>query len=244
MVLEGHNLCKSFGSRQVLRGVDISIAEGQITAVVGPSGGGKTTLVRALSLLDPPTSGSVAVNGHTYEFRPGEPAVFAPPWPLVTVVFQQLFLWPHLTLRHNIMLPLKTRCSKLVAQARVEELADEFQMKEFIDRYPNEVSVGQRQRAALARALALDPKFILLDEITSALDVEQIARVLSHLEQLRERGLGILVVTHLVRFARRAADQIVFLDDGAVVDAGGPGVLMQPRHERVRRFLLTIEDAS
>jgi len=117
-------------------------------------------------------------------------------------------------------------------------------MAEFIDRYPNEASIGQRQRTALARALILDPSYILLDEITSALDVEQVSVILSHLQALRDKGIGVLLVTHLIGFARRAADRVVFLDEGKVLESGGPDLLDCPKNERVRRFLSVIESAT
>jgi ABC-type methionine transport system ATPase subunit len=125
----------------------------------------------------------------------------------------------------------------------VRELIDLFDMKEFIDRYPNETSLGQRQRAAIARALILDPSYVLLDEITSALDVGQIHAILKMLQMLRDKGIGILLVTHLIDFARKAANQVVFLDSGRVLEAGGRDVLMSPQSERLRRLLSVIESA-
>jgi len=117
-------------------------------------------------------------------------------------------------------------------------------MRSFMDRFPNEASLGQRQRVALARALVLEPAYILLDEITSSLDVEQIALILSELKTLRDRGIGILAVTHLLHFASEAADQIIFMDGGVVLESGGRQVLTNPQHERVKRFLSVIEAAS
>lgn len=197
------------------------------------------------SLLDPPDSGIVAIDDAVYTFPlEGEQSI-KPPWPHVTVVFQQFFLWPHLTLHRNITLPIedKYKGRKRDLEGRVRELSEMFDMKEFIDRYPNETSLGQRQCAAIARALILDPSYVLLDEITSALDVEQIHAILKMLQMLRDKGIGILLVTHLIDFARKAANQVVFLDNGRVLEAGGRDVLMSPQSERLRRLLSVIESA-
>ena len=177
-MLSGNNIRKSFDGTEVLQGVDIEVWPGRISVLIGPSGSGKTTLIRTLGLIDPPSEGQVIIDGHTYQFPLQKGQTIEPPWPDLTVVFQQHFLWPHLTLRRNILLPLSQRSE---TRRSVDELIEIFGMDEFIDRYPNEVSIGQRQRTALARAFALEPKYILLDEITSALDVEQTGVVIHHL---------------------------------------------------------------
>src|SRR5262249_41026928 len=147
------------------------------------------------------------------------------------------------TLRQNITLPLGKRHEPSVTEY-LDHLIDRFQMRHFIDRYPNQASVGQRQRAALVRAMVLNPKYILLDEITSSLDVEQVALILSEIRLLRESGVGILLITHLLHFAREAADSVVFLEGGRVVESGGREVLTSPKEERVRTFLAMAELAS
>lgn len=258
-MITARNIRKSFNGTEVLHGINLDVAAGAITVLVGPNGGGKTTLLWALSLLDPPTSGLVDIDGVSYDFdlmdRSQSQArrqvaihgsslslplqqsqKFTAPWPNLTMVFQQLFLWPHLTLRENIDLPLKRNNISNGAE-RLEEVIELFRMGHFIDRYPNEASLGQKQRVALARALALKPKYLLLDEITSALDVEQIAIILSHLQHLRDTGVGILIVTHLMGFARSAADKICFIDKGSVLQEGGSEILDAPTNERIRRFV-------
>ena len=243
-MLVASNIRKSFGTQDVLRGVDVTLQPGSITVVIGPSGSGKTTLLRALSLLDPPTSGSISVDEKTYNFASGHTTdLTSGPWPKLTVVFQQLFLWPHLTLRENITLVLQEH-GKSEESVGLDELIKSFEMEEFIDRYPNEASLGQKQRAALVRALVLKPKYLLLDEITSALDVEHVAKVLEQLQRLRTDGIGIFVITHLIRFAHRAADQVLFFDNGTVVESGPPSILENPHHERLSRFLSVIESAT
>jgi ABC-type polar amino acid transport system ATPase subunit len=243
-MLIGKDIYKAYGKNTVLSGVSTIIAPGQITVLIGPSGSGKSTFLRTLSLLDPPEKGSVEVDEMTYVF-PVEKGngQLTPPWPKLTVVFQQLFLWPHLTIRQNITLPLQ-EANGAMRNGNVDELISLFEMEEFVDRYPNQVSLGQNQRAAIVRALALQPKYLLLDEVTSALDVEQVSTLLNHLKTLRERGTGILIITHLLGFAKRAADQILFMDHGKIVESGSPELLYAPKSERLSQFLSLIDTAS
>jgi len=236
MALRGIGIHKRFGDSEILHGVDLQVEPGTITTVIGPSGSGKTTLLRSLALLDPPEVGEVVLDEHRIAFPRTEPLPTGDIWPHLTVVFQQLFLWPHLTIRDNVLLPLKSR--------RVDESSDRAEaaiqglgISSFVDRYPNEVSLGQRQLGAIARALALEPRYLLLDEITSALDVEYVAMILERLKTLRSTGVGILIVSHLINFARQSADQIVFLDEGAVVESGSPTILDKPLSERLEKFL-------
>jgi len=242
-MLKGTDLKKSYRGQNILDGVDIYIAPGQISVIIGPSGSGKTTLLKVLSMLDPPHAGTISVDDWQVQFPLEKGKKLTPPWPKLTVVFQQLFLWPHLTLLQNITLPVFLRQGKEDA-GKVEELIDLFEMRSFIYRYPNEASLGQRQRAALARALLLQPKYLLLDEITSSLDVEQTAIILVYLKKLAQAGIGILTVTHLLHFAKEAADTVIFMDSGQIIAKGGKEVLLSPSQERVQRFLSVIEAAT
>ncbi|MBY0357037.1 MAG: ATP-binding cassette domain-containing protein [Candidatus Obscuribacterales bacterium] len=242
-MLKGSNLVKSYGDQKIIDQASLELAPGEISVIIGPSGSGKTSLIRMLSLLEKPDSGQIAVDDYNYSFPLSKQDKFVPPWPKVTVVFQQLFLWPHLTLLQNITLPLAVG-KQSVADEKVDEMISLFEMEKFIYRYPNEASLGQKQRAALVRALLLEPKYLLLDEITSSLDVEQIAIILSHLKDLAKRGIGILTVTHLLHFAQEAADRIIFMDGGKIIESGGKEVLSSPKHDRVQKFLSVIESAS
>ncbi len=242
-MLKGADLKKSYRGLSILDGVNIELEPGKISVIIGPSGSGKTTLLKVLSMLDPPDSGRISVDDWNIQFPLEKGKKLEPPWPKLTVVFQQLFLWPHLTLLQNITLPVFLSQGKEDAE-KVEELIDLFEMRGFIYRYPNEASLGQRQRAALARALLLQPKYLLLDEITSSLDVEQVATILTYLKKLAQAGIGILTVTHLLHFAREAADNVIFMDSGQIIEKGGKEVLLSPSQDRIKRFLSVIEAAT
>ncbi len=242
-MLEARNVTFGYDAKPIVKDINLTIKPGGITVLIGPSGTGKTTLLRCLALLEQPQSGEICIDDACYRYPwvPGQ--AFTPPWPKLTTVFQQLFLWPHLTLRENILLPVKLQ-NKADNDHQLDALIEAFDMQDFIDRYPNEASLGQRQRVALARALMLKPSYLLLDEITSALDVEQIAKILSYLKQLRGQNIGIFIITHLLGFARHAADQVVFMADGGIGESGGPDILKTPKTERLFQFLSVIAAAS
>jgi len=223
--------------------VDLDITPGEITVLIGPSGTGKTTLLRCLALLDDPKRGEIKIDDQSFTFPAPSTGNPSAPWPMLTAVFQQLFLWPHLTLRENIILPVRLRGKKDNVE-ELDKLIEAFDMQDFIDNYPNEASLGQRQRVALARSLMLKPRYLLLDEITSALDVEQIAKILSYLKTLRGQDLGIFLITHLLGFARHTADQVLFMADGKIMERGSPDILKNPQTERLFQFLSVIAAAS
>lgn len=235
-MLTASNIQKSYGSKSVLHSVDLTLEPGKITCLIGPSGGGKTTLLKCLSLVECPDAGEVNIDGKAYQFPMIDNRQLTPsPYPAMTVVFQSLFLWPHLTLRENILLP--GRNVNPDAEKDLEGLIRVFEMSGFIDHYPNEASGGQRQRVALARALILNPRYILLDEITSALDVEQTAKILTKLTHLKDRNIGTLLITHHLNFAKHAADNIVFMADGKIIEQGPSSILDAPQSQRFQNFL-------
>ncbi len=242
-MLDAKNISKSYDGVTVLKDVSLSIERGKITALIGPSGTGKTTLLKILAFLEQPDSGTVTFDGCSYQFPLEKSKKIEAPWPKVTVVFQQLFLWPHLTLLQNITLPLTAQGID-DSPPRLKELLDLFDMNHFVYRYPNQASLGQRQRAALVRALLLEPEYLLLDEITSSLDVEQTAIILSQLKKMSSQGIGILTITHLLQFAHQAADKIVFMSGGEILEEGGPNILVNPQHERLGQFLSVLKAVS
>ena len=243
-MLTARNLSFAYNDgKTIFENVDLDIDLGGITVLIGPSGTGKTTLLRCLALLDPPQKGEIIVDEKTFSFPAPHTGNPPPPWPLLTSVFQQLFLWPHLTLRENILLPVRLR-GQMDGHEELDKLIEAFDMGAFIERFPNEASLGQRQRVALARALMLKPRYLLLDEITSALDVEQIAKILGYLKTLRGQNIGIFLITHLLGFARHAADQILFMDGGTITERGTPDILKNPQTERLFQFLSVIAAAS
>jgi len=232
-MLLAKNINKKIDGREILRDVSFSLEAGQIVSVIGPSGSGKTSLLRAVSLIDLPDSGSLDIDEDRYQFPTEQTKDIKYPYPNLTVVFQQFFIWPHLTIRENITLALKGN----IDQNHFNEVIELFQMNEFLDRYPNEVSLGQRQRAALARALILKPKYLLLDEVTSALDIEQSHLILGHLKQIANKGVGIIFVSHAIHLASKISDRVIFIDDGKVVEEGTSDILVHPKTDRLSKFI-------
>ena len=229
-MLTAKNITKKREANTILESVSLEIKPGTITSIIGPSGAGKTTLLNVLSFSSLPEKGEILIDDKNFVF-PCVDELVPQPTSSVAMVFQQLFLWPHLTLRENITL------SKKMSEAEIEELISAFDMGVFIDRYPNQTSLGQRQRAALARAIALKPRYLLLDEVTSALDIEQVEAVAKYLDKLKSNGTGIVAVTHLLHFAKRISDQIVFMDKGRVIEIGGKEILSDPKETRTKEFI-------
>jgi len=210
-MLRGSGIRKSFGQKTVLVNVDITIERGEIVVLTGPSGGGKTTLLRCLSLLEPPDGGTIELDDIGYSFGDGSDNRKRIPYPAVTIVFQQLFLWPHLTNRDNVLLSMPS-----AEEPYFEDLLDRFEMREFIDNYPNQSSLGQKQRVALTRAFVLAPTYILLDEATSALDDDRVAVVVEELMKLKQKRTGMLLITHSTDLAKEMGDRFLKLERGTV----------------------------
>ncbi|MBD3351647.1 MAG: ATP-binding cassette domain-containing protein [Candidatus Lokiarchaeota archaeon] len=233
-MLAGNNIIKKFAEQIALDSIDINLNPGEINALIGPSGAGKTTVLRALSLIDPPSNGKVIIDNHQYAFPTSLNKDYEILWPKVTVVFQQLFLWPHLTLYDNIKMPVNQNDLDM---DYAEELIRFFNLCDCVQRYPYKVSVGQRQRAAIVRAISLRPKYLLLDEVTSALDVEQIKNLSQCLSRICSEGCGVIIVTHLLGFARHIANRYSFIENGRILETGLIKNLDEPTTKRVEEFV-------
>ncbi len=237
-VIAVRDLCKSFGSVEVLRGVDLDVRAGEVVCVIGPSGSGKSTMLRCLNDLERPTSGSVRVLGQEMSTAKGRDLVRVRRD--IGFVFQQFNLFPHMSVLDNVMEGQISGLGRPKAQARTVALAalDKVGLAAHAGKRPVALSGGQQQRVAIARSLSMDPKVMLFDEPTSALDPELRAEVLDTLRQLATEGRTMVVVTHEMGFARRVADRVVFIDGGVVVEQGDPRqVLTAPSSPRLQRFL-------
>ena len=230
---------KRFGELEVLRGIDLEVDKGQVVCVLGPSGSGKSTLLRCINLLEPPDSGRVVLQGQQISGTAGQVGIdFVRR--RVGMVFQQFNLFPHKTAIENVSLAQQKVLRRGEAEARTKAAAllKRVGLSDKLDEYPDRLSGGQQQRVAIARALAMDPEVMLFDEVTSALDPELIKEVLDVMRELASEGMTMVVVTHEIGFARDVGDQVVFMDEGLVVERGAPkDVLDKPKEERTKRFL-------
>ncbi|HEY8341233.1 MAG TPA: amino acid ABC transporter ATP-binding protein [Egibacteraceae bacterium] len=235
MALRG--LRKSFGTLEVLKGIDLVIPEGQVVCVIGPSGSGKSTMLRCINLLEQPTAGAVEIDGIDIT----DPKVNIDKMrQRVGMVFQQFNLFPHMTALDNVTIALRKvkRLPKREAERIGRERLAAVGLAHKADARPAELSGGQQQRVAIARALAMDPEVMLFDEVTSALDPELVKDVLDVMTELADAGMTMIVVTHEMGFAREAGDRLVFMDGGVIVEEGPPKeVFSNPRSERLRTFL-------
>jgi polar amino acid transport system ATP-binding protein len=236
------DVSKRYGSRVVLDGISLSIDAGQTVALIGPSGGGKSTLLRCLNGLNPIDTGEIRVGGHVLRAGEGRGngSAIQQMRRLFGMVFQDFQLFPHLTALENVTeAPMKVlRLPHAEARERGRRLLERVGLGSHLDAWPQQLSGGQKQRVAIARALAMEPRGLLCDEITSALDPELKNEVLAVLEGLKRDGLTLLMATHEIGFARRAADRVVLLAEGKIIEDGPPAqVLENPRTERAGLFL-------
>lgn len=237
---------KSFGSHQVLNGVDLVMSAGEVLAIIGPSGSGKSTLLRCINQLEPPTEGSVTVDGVTIRAakKPSKSDLdhFRR---TLGMVFQSFNLFPHLTVLQNVSLAQQRVLgrSKAESDARSMQLLERVGLAGKAGQYPARCSGGQQQRIAISRALALDPKIMLFDEPTSALDPEVGLEVLAVMRELADDGMTMIVVTHEMRFAENVSDRVIVMADGVILEEGPSKDLMNhPKHERVQKFLSAVRD--
>ncbi|WP_291423277.1 amino acid ABC transporter ATP-binding protein [Deinococcus sp.] len=240
-IIQAQGVQKHFGAFQALKGVNLSVRQGEVVVIIGPSGSGKSTFIRTINALDPHDAGSIIVDGIPLDGKGNLDAIRRE----VGMVFQSFNLFPHLTVLENITLaPIQVRkTSKAAANQRGLELLRRVGIEEQAHKYPAQLSGGQQQRVAIARALAMDPKIMLFDEPTSALDPEMIKEVLDVMKELARSGMTMLVVTHEMGFAREVADRILFFDQGNIVEDTTPEAFYQnPKHERAQQFLSKILD--
>jgi polar amino acid transport system ATP-binding protein len=234
---------KSFGKLHVLRGVNLSVGRGDVVCVIGPSGGGKSTLLRCINLLEPPERGSIRLEGR--QILSARRAELDYVRRRIGIVFQQFNLFPHMSALENVSLAQRTVLRRRAdeADAKSRALLEHVGLGDKVDEYPDRLSGGQQQRVAIARALAMDPHVMLFDEITSALDPELVKEVLDTMRELAAEGMTMVVVTHEMGFARDVGDRIAFMDAGTIVEEGPPAeVLSNPREERTQRFLGAVLD--
>jgi polar amino acid transport system ATP-binding protein len=240
-------LRKSFGSLEILRGIDLEVRKGEAVSVIGPSGSGKSTMLRCLNYLEEPTAGSIYIDGHLLGYEQhGDVNKRVKSSRLnamraeIGMVFQHYNLWPHMTVLENLIeAPIRVRGkSRKDAVETARELLQTVGLPEKQDEYPSRLSGGQQQRVAICRALAMDPKLMLFDEVTSALDPELVGEVLQLMQKLARGGLTMIVVTHEMDFAREVCDRVVFMDRGQIVEQAPPETLFRsPRDPRTKQFL-------
>ncbi|MFG2092192.1 amino acid ABC transporter ATP-binding protein [Streptomyces sp. NPDC048612] len=242
--IDVQGLRKAFGELEVLRGIDFSVARGEVVCVIGPSGSGKSTLLRCVNLLEEPSAGRVVVAGTEVT----DPDVdIDRVRRRIGMVFQSFNLFPHLTVLENLTISQRRVLrrdrteAERIARANLERVG----LSDKAAAYPAQLSGGQQQRVAIARALSMDPELMLFDEPTSALDPELVGDVLAVMRSLAQEGMTMLVVTHEMSFAREVADRVVFMDGGVIVEQGTPEqVVGAPQHERTRTFLARVLDPA
>jgi polar amino acid transport system ATP-binding protein len=246
-MVKAKDVHKRFGRLEVLKGISLQVAPGEVMCLIGPSGSGKSTLLRCVNHLEKINRGRLWVDGKLVGYKEAGGTLYELPEPQIArhradvgMVFQRFNLFPHMTAIQNVIeAPIRVKKTrKREALTRGQELLERVGLADKVDEYPARLSGGQQQRVAIARALAMDPKLMLFDEVTSALDPELVKEVLDVMRELARMGMTMIVVTHEMGFARDVADEVVFMDEGTVVERGKPAdVLDSPREERTKRFL-------
>ncbi|HET7046209.1 MAG TPA: amino acid ABC transporter ATP-binding protein [Gaiellaceae bacterium] len=242
--LEIEGLRKSFGRTEVLRGIDLAVAEHDVCCLIGASGSGKSTLLRCVNLLEPVDAGRIVVEGEEITRRGVDVNRIRRG---IGIVFQAFNLFPHMTVLANVTLAPRRALglSRAEAEERADVLLERFGLADKRGEYPDRLSGGQQQRVAIVRALAMQPRLLLLDEVTSALDPELVAEVLQVIRELADGGMTMVIATHEMGFARDIASRVCFLDGGVILEQGPPEqIFSAPREERTQRFLQRIVEAG
>lgn len=251
-MIEIDNVHKFFGDLHVLKGVSLTVRPGEVCAILGPSGSGKSTMLRCVNVLEEIQAGSITVDGNLMGYRKDENSGklhelgnkdLAAQRAKIGMVFQRFNLFPHKTALENVMeAPIQVKnADPQRAREQAERLLTQVGLGDRMDHFPSQLSGGQQQRVAIARALAMEPDVMLFDEPTSALDPELVGEVLAVMKDLAQSGMTMMVVTHEMGFAREVAGQVVFMDDGVVVEQGSPAeVFDNPQNERTKEFLAKV----
>jgi cystine transport system ATP-binding protein len=240
-----NGLYKQFGAVEVLKGIEMHVPKGKVVVIIGPSGSGKTTLLRCLNVLEIPSKGTIKIGEHQLDFaKPIAKKEVHAFRRLTGMVFQNYQLFPHMTALENVMEGPVTvkKEDKASARQKAMKLLEKVGLADKANHYPFELSGGQQQRVGIARALAMEPEVMLFDEPTSALDPELVGEVLKVMKDLANEGMTMVVVTHEMRFAKEVADEVVFMDQGTIIERGAPEQLFtEPQHERTKQFLQLIQ---
>jgi polar amino acid transport system ATP-binding protein len=242
--LKLENVHKSFGDHEVLRGIDLDVAEHEVVCLIGASGSGKSTLLRCVNLLEPVRAGRIWLGDEEITRRGVDVNAVRR---RIGIVFQAFNLFPHMSVLRNVTLAPRDvlKLPRAKAEARALELLRRFGLESRRDDYPDRLSGGQQQRVAIVRALAMQPELMLLDEVTSALDPELVAEVLNVIRELAEGGMTMLIATHEMSFARDIANRVCFLEDGLILEEGAPQeIFSRPKEPRTQQFLERIIEAG
>lgn len=234
------NLYKNFGKLEVLRGISLEIKKGEVIAIIGPSGTGKSTLLRCINYLEQPDEGTISINGDEFVLKNLSKKRIRELRSYTSMVFQNYNLFNNMTVLENVMLPMTDvqKKSKSEAEKIAKELIKNVGLEDKLNEYPSHLSGGQQQRAGIARAMAVFPELMLFDEPTSSLDPEKVGEVMNSIRQLAAKHVTMLVVTHEMNFAREIADRIIFMDNGRILKEGTPKEFFEnPDNERIEQFI-------
>ena len=240
VLIETKGLKKNFGSLQVLKGIDEKIYKGEVVTIIGPSGGGKSTFLRCLNMLEEPTEGKVFFEGEELDPKKVDIDLHRQK---IGMVFQQFNVFPHMTVLDNITIAptLEKKVPKDQAEKQAKDLLKMVGLEDKVNEYPGKLSGGQKQRLAIVRALAMEPDVMLFDEPTSALDPEMVKGVLEVIQKLAESGMTCVIVTHEMGFCKKVSDRVLFIDDGVIAESGTPEeVFENPKNPRTKAFLAEV----
>ena len=235
-ILEINDVRKFFGRKEILRGINFSVEEGEIISVLGPSGCGKSTLLNIIAGILPLDGGTVAIHGQQVSAAGKMVAIQDRS---INMVFQDFALWPHMKARENILYGLKVKkLGKEEMESRLNEVVSLLHLEGLLEQYPSELSGGQQQRVAIVRSLCMNPEIMLFDEVTAALDPEMVREVLDVMLELAKQGMTMAIVTHEMQFAKAVADRVIFIDEGRIVEENTPKEFFEhPQTERAKKFL-------